>query len=58
MCDRVFCEDRFMLIYCPNRYRTQKTCDEAVDFCLRALEFIPDWFATIKILKVSLCFTH
>ena len=34
-----------------DRYKTQKMCDEAVDDCLAALEFIHDWLATSKIIK-------
>ena len=49
MCDRVIFEDPFMLIYCPDRYETQQMCNEAVDNCLRALKFIPEWFVTSKI---------
>ena len=30
MCDRVVSGDPFMLIYCPDRCKTQKMCDEAV----------------------------
>ena len=26
-------------------------CDEAVDNCLAALKFIPDWFVTSKMLE-------
>ena len=26
-------------------------CDEAVDDCLAALKFIPDWFVASKMLK-------
>ena len=26
-------------------------CDEAVDDCLAALKFIPDWFVTSKMIK-------
>ena len=26
-------------------------CDKAVDDCLAALKFIPDWFVTIKMLE-------
>ena len=33
------------------RYKTQKMCDEAVDDCLAALEFIHDWLATSKMIK-------
>ena len=28
-------------------------CDEAVDDCLKALKFAPDWFATSKMLERS-----
>ena len=51
MCGRVIYEDPFMLVYCPDRYKTQKMCDEAVDDCLAALKFIPDWFVTSKMIK-------
>ena len=51
MCDSVVSEDFFMLLYCPNKYKTQRMCDETVDDCLAALKFIPDWLATSKILK-------
>ena len=40
-----------MLVYCPNKYKTQKICDEAVDECLRAVKFVPDWFVTNKKIK-------
>ena len=50
MCDRVISEDPFMLIYCPNRYKNQKMCNEGVDDCLTALKFIPNWFVTSKML--------
>ena len=40
-----------MLVYCPNRYKIQRMCDEAVDACLAALKFIPDWFAANKMLE-------
>ena len=39
MCDKIICENRFMLKHCPDKYITQKMCDEAVDdyliFCSR-----------------------
>ena len=31
MCDRVISKDHFLIIYCPDKYKTQKMCDEAVD---------------------------
>ena len=51
MGDRFVYEDPFMLIYCPDRYKTQKTCKEAVNDCLGALKFIPDWFVTSKMIE-------
>ena len=50
MCDSVVSEDPFMPVYWPNKYKTQKMCDEASDGCLVALTFIPDWFVTSKML--------
>ena len=32
----------FLIVYCLDKYKTQKICDEAVDDCLAALKFIPD----------------
>ena len=43
MSDRVVSEDPFMLIYCPDRCKTQD--------CLAALTFVPDWFVTIKMFE-------
>ena len=40
-----------MLIYCPDRCKTQNICDRAVDDCLGASKFFPDWFATSKTLE-------
>ena len=50
MCERVISEDPFMLVYCPNRYKTQRMCGEDVDECLAALKSIPDWFVASKML--------
>ena len=33
-----------------DKYKTQKKCDKAVDDCLAALRFFPNWFVTNKIL--------
>ena len=41
----------FLIVYCPNKYITQKTCDEAVDDSLTSLKLIPDWFVTSKMIK-------
>ena len=40
-----------MLVYCPDKYKTQRMHDEAVDDILAALRFIPDWFVTIMMIK-------
>ena len=40
-----------MLIYCPDRYKTQKMCKEAVDDCLGALKFISNWFIINKMIE-------
>ena len=32
--DSVLSEDPFMLVYCPNKYQTQRMWDEAVVDCL------------------------
>ena len=47
MCDSVASEDPLTLVYCVDRYKTQELSDD----CLAALKFIPNWFATSKILK-------
>ena len=41
ICDRVISEDFSMLVYCPDKYRTQRMCDDGVDYCLATLKFIP-----------------
>ena len=48
---RAVSEDPFLIVYCRGKHVTQKMCDEAVDDCLPALTFIPDWFVTSKIIK-------
>ena len=46
MCSSIICEDPFSIRYDLDQYKTQQMCDEAVDDCLAALKFVPDWFAT------------
>ena len=48
MCERVVSKDNFILTYCPERYETQKMCDEAINDCPAALKFFPGWFVTSK----------
>ena len=40
-----------MIAYCPDRHKTQKMREKAVDDCLAGLKFIPYWFVTIKMLE-------
>ena len=35
-----------MLNCCPDRYKTQKMCNIAVNASLPALKFVPDWLVT------------
>ena len=42
MCNEAVDEDPFLTVYCPDKYKTQKMCDEAVDYSLAILKFIPD----------------
>ena len=51
MYDRVVSEYPFLIVYCPDKYKTQKMCDEAIDNSLAALKLIPDWFVTSKMIK-------
>ena len=50
MCDRVVYKDPFLIVYCPNKYISQKMCDEAVD-SLAALQHIPNLFVTNEVMK-------
>ena len=40
-----------MIGYDLDKYETQKKCDEAADDCLAALKFLPEWFATSKMVE-------
>ena len=41
----------FLTVCCPDKYVTQKMCDEAVDDSLATLKIFPDWFVTSKMVK-------
>ena len=41
ICDIVVSSYPFSKVHCPDKNKTQKMCDEAVDDCLAALKFIP-----------------
>ena len=45
------------MIYCPDKCKIQRMCDEAVDDSLSALQLIPNWFVTNKMVKkfILLC---
>ena len=51
MCDSIIYDDPFLLRYVPDQYKTQQMCDKAVDDCLAALKFVPNWFVTSKTIK-------
>ena len=51
MCGRVVSEDPFLIVYCPDKYITQKMCDEAIDDFLATLKLNLDWFVTSKMIK-------
>ena len=50
-CVTVFCEDLFLIVYCPDKYETQRMCDKAVDDCLAALKFVFDCFFISKMIE-------
>ena len=47
MCKRALSENLFMLIYCPDKYKTWKMCDEAVGDCLVAFKVF-SWLVCYK----------
>ena len=44
MCRGVVSENPFIIVYYPDRCKTQRMCDGAIDDCLAVLKFIPDLF--------------
>ena len=51
VCDRVVSEDPFLIVYCPDKYKSLTMCDEAVHDSLAALKLIPEYFVTSKMIK-------
>ena len=49
--DVTACEDPFSIRYASDPYKTQQMCYKAVDDCLDALKFVPDWCVTNKMIK-------
>ena len=45
------CVTVLLIVYCPDKYDTQRMCDKAAGDSLAALELIPDWFVTSKMIK-------
>ena len=44
-------EDPSLIVYCPDKCKTQRMCNEAVDDSPAASKLIPYWSVTTKILK-------
>ena len=51
MCNEVVSKVHFILKYCLDVYKPQEMCEKAVDPYLLALKFVPDWFATSKVIR-------
>ena len=51
ICDIVVSSYPFLIVYCPDKYKVQRMCDEVVDDCLATLKFIANWFVTSKMGK-------
>ena len=51
MFDRAISEDPFLLVYFPDKYKTQRMCDEAVDDCHAALILFLTGLLRVKLLK-------
>ena len=51
MYERAISEDPFMLVYCPNKHKTQKLWDEAIEDCLAAFKLLPEWLFTSEMIK-------
>ena len=54
MCSRVVSEDPFLIVYCPDKCKTQRLCFEAVDGSLAALKLVSHWFVKSKMIKNTL----
>ena len=48
MCDKAILENGGALKSDPDCYRNQETCNETVDNCPHALEFVPECYKTKK----------
>ena len=41
----------FLIVYCPDKEKIQRMCDEAVDDSLAALKLVPNCFVTSKMIE-------
>ena len=41
-------EEPYALEYVPGKNKTQEMCESAVDYSLKLLKFVPDWFVAPK----------
>ena len=48
---KLFLKILLLIPSCPDKYITQRMCDEAIDNSLAALKVILDWFVTSKMSK-------
>ena len=51
MCDTVISNGPSLVVYCPDNYKSQIMCEEAVYNCVTALKLVPDWFLLSEIIK-------
>ena len=51
MCDRAVSHYSFLIVYCPDKYKTQEMGDETADDSITTLKLIPDGFVTSKMIK-------
>ena len=51
MCDTVISNGPSLVVYCPDNYKSQIMCEEAVYNCVAALKLVPDCFLLSEIIK-------
>ena len=51
MFDSIVSEYPSLIVYCPDKYKTQIMCDEAVDDYLAPLKLVPNWIITSEVIK-------
>ena len=56
-CDIFVSSYLFLMVHCPDKLKTQRMYNKAVNDSLAALKIIHDWFVTSKMLKKTVyCF--